>query len=119
MIRFLIAPAVLALAGCAGLAAAGSATGGIGGALMLADRISSSIDSGIGKACAEYQKGRAVAEAIRATGLLPVAATDKIRIVEEYGDAACADPPSGDALSTVIWFGKLTGQLATLAGGGA
>jgi phage terminase large subunit-like protein len=37
-----------------------------------------------------------------------------IATTEEYGDAACANPPSGDALSTAIWFGTLIGQIATL-----
>jgi hypothetical protein len=37
-----------------------------------------------------------------------------VATTEEYGDAACAKPPSGDALSTAIWLGTLVGQLATL-----
>ena len=37
-----------------------------------------------------------------------------VAMTEEYGDAACANPPSGDALSTAIWLGTLVGQLATL-----
>jgi phage terminase large subunit-like protein len=37
-----------------------------------------------------------------------------VATTELYGDAACADPPSGDALSTAIWFGLLVGQLSSL-----
>jgi phage terminase large subunit-like protein len=37
-----------------------------------------------------------------------------IATTEEYGDAACASPPRGDALSTAIWLGELVGQVATL-----
>jgi phage terminase large subunit-like protein len=37
-----------------------------------------------------------------------------IATTEEYGDAACADPPSGNVLSTAIWLGTLVGQIATL-----
>jgi phage terminase large subunit-like protein len=37
-----------------------------------------------------------------------------IATTEQYGDAACANPPSGDALSTAIWFGSLVGQLSSL-----
>jgi phage terminase large subunit-like protein len=38
---------------------------------------------------------------------------------EEYGDAACANPPSGDALSTAIWLGELVGQIGTLTSSSA
>jgi hypothetical protein len=48
------------------------------------------------------------------TGIVPTDAAGKARAIEEYGDAACANPPSGDALSTAIWLGTLVGQLATL-----
>ena len=37
-----------------------------------------------------------------------------IATTEEYGDAACANPPQGDPLSTAIWLGQLIGQVATL-----
>jgi phage terminase large subunit-like protein len=37
-----------------------------------------------------------------------------IATTEEYGDAACANPLSGDALSTAIWLGTLVGQIGTL-----
>jgi hypothetical protein len=48
------------------------------------------------------------------TGLVPSGVANKISVIEEYGDAACASPPSGDALSTAIWLGQLIGQIATL-----
>jgi hypothetical protein len=45
---------------------------------------------------------------------VPSDATSKVGIIEEYGDAACANPPAGDALSTAIWLGELVGQIGTL-----
>ena len=102
------------LGGCAGLLAAGSATGAIGGGLAMADRVAATVDTTIRTACSAYEKGRAAADAVVATGLVPADASNKVGIIEEYGDAACADPPSGDALSTAIWLGTLVGQIASL-----
>jgi len=82
------------LSACAGLAAAGSM---------------------IGTACAEYGRARDAAEAVRAAGLVPAGIAADIGAIESFGDAACASPPAGDPLETAIWFGRLAGQLATLA----
>ena len=115
MTRFLAALALLPLlGGCAALMAAGSATGAIGGGLAMANQVASTVDTTIQTACSAYEKGRAAANAVVATGLVPADASSKVGIIEEYGDAACADPPSGDALSTAIWLGTLVGQIATL-----
>ena len=114
MIRALAAAPLLLLSGCAGLLAAGSAAGAIGGGLAIANQVAGTIDTTIQTACGEYQKGRAAANAVIATGLVPADATTKIGVIEEYGDAACSDPPAGDALSTAIWLGELVGQVATL-----
>jgi hypothetical protein len=114
MIRALAAAPLLLLSGCAGLLAAGSAAGAIGGGLAIANQVAGTIDTTIQVACGEYEKGRAVANAVTATGLLPSDIAGKVAVIEEYGDAACANPPSGDALSTAIWLGTLVGQIATL-----
>lgn len=114
MIRALAVAPLLLLGGCTGLLAAGSTLGAIGGGLAVANQVAGEVDTTIQTACREYEKGRAVADAVVATGLLPAEAASKVRVVEEYGDAACADPPSGDALSTAIWLGTLVGQIATL-----
>ncbi|HTW52537.1 MAG TPA: hypothetical protein VME45_11685 [Stellaceae bacterium] len=114
MIRAIAAALLLPLGGCAGLMAAGSATGAVGGGWALADRIAGTVNTTVATACGEYEKGRAAANAVVATGLVPSDAATKVSIIEEYGDAACANPPSGDALSTAIWLGTLVGQIATL-----
>ncbi|HEX3861776.1 MAG TPA: hypothetical protein VHY35_08780 [Stellaceae bacterium] len=74
-------------------------------------------DSAIATACGEYTKGKSAADAVVATGIVPAAAAAKLTSVESYGDAACANPPAGDPLSTVIWLGQLVGQVATLTAG--
>jgi hypothetical protein len=114
VIRALAAVLLLPLAGCAGLVAAGSATGALGGSLALFNQVIGSADSTIRTACSDYETGRAAAEAVLATGIVPASAAAKVKIIEEYGDAACANPPQGDALSTAIWLGQLIGQVATL-----
>ena len=105
---------LLSVGGCTGLIAAGSAAGAIGGGLATASQIASDVDTTVRKACAEYEKGRTIADAVAATGLLPSDIAGKLSVIEEYGDAACANPPSGDALSTAIWLGTLIGQIGTL-----
>jgi len=108
---------LLALAGCTGLVAAGSAAGALGGGLAIANQVAAGVDPAIDAACAEYEKGRVVADAILAAGLLPLDTAAKVETIEQYGDAACANPPGGDALSTAIWLGKLIGQIVTLTDG--
>src|SRR6266851_1694839 len=83
-----------ALAGCGGVPAA--VLGGLGSAGALytvADKITEAADPYVTKACAEY---------------------GKVTAIESFGDAACANPPSGDPLSTAIWLGNLAGQITTL-----
>jgi hypothetical protein len=112
----MIALAVLvgsALSACAPLVAAGAATGAVGSGLVIANQVAGVADTTIQTACAEYAKGRAAANAVVATGLVPSAAA-KVGIIEEYGDAACATSPAGDVLSTAIWLGELVGQIGTL-----
>jgi hypothetical protein len=75
-------------------------------------------DATITTACGEYTKGKTAATAIVASGFLPSAVAAKVASIESFGDAACADPPAGDPLSTAIWLGQLVGQITTLADGG-
>jgi hypothetical protein len=114
MIRTVVAAALLLLSGCAGLIAAGSATGAIGGGLAVANQIAGTVNTTIDTACSAYETGRAAANAVVATGLVPSNTVGRVSIIEEYGDAACANPPSGNAVSTAIWFGTLVGQITTL-----
>jgi hypothetical protein len=120
VIRLLAAaPLLLLLSGCAGLLAAGSATGAIGGGLALANQVAGAANTTIQTACSAYEAGRAAANALVATGLVAADAASKVAVIEEYGDAACANPPpnglmGADALATAIWFGELVGQIATL-----
>jgi hypothetical protein len=113
----MIALAVLvgaALGACAPMVGAGAAAGALGGGITIANQVSGTVDTTIRVACSEYEKGRAVADAVLTAGLVPANVVNKVKAVEQYGDAACTSPPAGDALSTAIWLGKLIGQLATL-----
>jgi hypothetical protein len=103
-----------ALGACAPLVGAGAALGTVGAGITVANTVSTTVDATIQTACAAYDKGKAAADAVVGTGIVPAGAAGKARIIEEYGDAACANPPSGDALSTAIRLGTLVGQLATL-----
>ena len=80
-----------------------------GPGLTIANTVSSTADTTVIRtACTAYEKGRAVANAVGVgTGVIPADAAGKVSVIEEYGDAACANPPAGDALSTAIWFGTL------------
>jgi hypothetical protein len=103
-----------ALGACAPLAGAGAAIGTIGTGLTLANNVATDVNSTVQTACTAYNKGEAAANAVVGTGLVPTNLTSKVNIIEQYGDAACANPPSGDALSTAIWLGTLVGQIGTL-----
>jgi hypothetical protein len=61
VIRPVAAAALLALSGCTGLLAAGSATGAIGGGLAIANQVIGTLDTTIRAACGTYQQGRAAA----------------------------------------------------------
>jgi hypothetical protein len=106
----------LALGGCGGLVAAGSALGAASGVLTIVNTAASDADAVIKDACAAYDTGKAGADAVVKTGLVTADAETKISSIESFGDAACTDPPSGDSLSTAIWLGQLIGQISTLAG---
>jgi hypothetical protein len=106
---------VISLWGCSGLVAAGSALGAASGVLTIVDTVTADADTVIKDACVAYDTGKAAADAVANTGLVPAEAEAKITSVESFGDAACANPPSGDALSTAIWLGQLVGQISTLA----
>src|SRR5438105_419342 len=70
----LIFAVVPALAGCGGVPAA--VLGGLGAAGSLytvADKITEAADPYVGKACAEYAKGKAAADAVVSSGLVPSA----------------------------------------------
>ncbi|HZK91186.1 MAG TPA: hypothetical protein VFC56_13655 [Stellaceae bacterium] len=103
-----------ALGACAPLIGAGAAAGAVGGGLAIANQVAGTVDTTIQTACREYDKGKAAANAVLATGLVPATVASDINTIEEYGDAACANPPAGDAVSTAIWLGELVGQIGTL-----
>ncbi len=111
----LVFAVVPALAGCGGVPAA--VLGGIGSAgsvYTAVDKVTEAADPYIAKACAEYATGKAVADAMVGTGLVPGTVSRKVSSLKSFGDAACAKPPAGDPLSTAIWLGKLAGQITTL-----
>jgi hypothetical protein len=105
----------LELGGCGGLVAAGSALGAASGVLTVVNTVAADADAVIKNACVAYDSGKAATDAVVKTGLVPGDAEAKISSIESFGDAACANPPSGDALSTAIWLGQLVGQISTLA----
>lgn len=102
------------LGACGPLVAAGG-----GGRLAIANRATGADDSTIQTACIEYQKGRGAAQAVIGAALVSASAVSKISVIEEYGDAACATSPEGDAASTAIWLGELVRQIGTLTSGAA
>jgi hypothetical protein len=121
LIRMIALAAILgtALGACAPLAGAGAAVGAVGTGITVANNVASDVNSTIQSACAAYDKGEAAANAVVGTGLVPADVAGKVSIIEQYGDAACANPPpngqsGGDALSTAIWLGTLVGQIGTL-----
>jgi len=107
-----------ALSGCGGIPL--MVFGGLasaGSIYTTVDKLTEAASPFIGAACAEYQNGKAAADAVTAAGLVPAATTSKVTSIKSFGDAACGSgsgPPSGDPLSTAIWLGKLAGQLTTL-----
>lgn len=105
----------LALGGCGGLVAAGSAVGAASGILTMVNTVAADAGAVIKDACVAYDTGKAAADAVVNTGLVPGDAEAKIVSVESFGDSACANPPAGDVLSTAIWLGQLIGQISTLA----
>jgi hypothetical protein len=102
------------LTACGGLIAAGSAAGAASGILAVVNEVANTVDTTVQTACADYETGRAAANAVVAIGLVPAKIVAKITAIESFGDAACANPPSGDPLSTAVWLGKLVGQITTL-----
>jgi len=93
-----------------GLASAGSL-------YTTVDKLTEAASPFIATACAEYQNGKAAADAVTAAGLVPVATTFKGDLDRELRRRACGSgsgPLAGDPLSTAIWLGKLAGQLTTL-----
>ena len=108
---------VPALSGCAGVPAAVlGGLGSAGSALMAVDKLTEATSPYIASACGEYGKAKAAAAAGIAAGVVPRANTAKVSSIVSFGDAACANPPAGDPLSTAIWLGQLAGQITTLAG---
>jgi hypothetical protein len=109
---------VPALTGCAGIPAAVLGGFGMAGsAVMAIDMITEAASPYIASACVEYGKAKASAAAVIAAGMVPTANAAKLSSIESFGDAACANPPAGDPLSTAIWLGQLAGQITTLASG--
>jgi hypothetical protein len=109
---FAVAPV---LAGCGAAPAAVLAGLGSAGSLYTAvDKITAATTPYIATACGEYEKGKAAADAIVATGVVPAATAAKVTSIEGFGDAACTNPPAGDPLSTAVWLGQLAGQITSL-----
>ena len=92
---------------------AGAAIGTVGAGITVANNIAGAVDTTIQTACGAYEKGKAAANAVVGTGLVPPRGRQG-RHYRGYGDAACANPPTGDALSTAIWLGTLVRQIGTL-----
>ncbi len=118
----LVFAVVPALAGCAGVPAAVpmAILGGLGAAgsvYTAVDKITEAASPYIASACGEYGKAKAAVDATIATGVVSTAIAETVVYIESFGDAACANPPSGDPLSTTIWLGQLAGQLKLLTGG--
>jgi hypothetical protein len=104
-----------ALAACGGVPVA--VLGGLGAAgsvYAAIDKLTEAADPYIARACAEYEQGKAAADARVGAGIVAPATVIKVTAIKSFGDAACATPPSGDPLSTAIWLGKLVGQITTL-----
>jgi len=104
------------LSGCAAMPGVLGGIGAAGSVYAAIDRITQATDPYIATACLEYRKGKAAADAMLAAGLVPQGVAAKAVAIEGFGDAACANPPAGDKLSTAIWLGRLAGQLAALTG---
>jgi hypothetical protein len=114
-----IALLIVAALGLGACQAAGAGVAIAGGAISAAasiDRLVSTADATIADACAEYSNAKAAASAALAAGLVPPVAVAKLSAIEGFGDAACANPPRGDAVSTAIWLGELAGEVTTLIG---
>jgi hypothetical protein len=109
---FAVLPMLSACAGAPTAALAG--LGSDGSAYMAVDKLAEAASPYIAQSCAEYTKAKAAADAVSATGLMPASVGPKLTAIESYGDAACANPPPGDPLSTAIWLGQIAGQLTTL-----
>ncbi len=112
-----LAICALSLASCAGVPAAVlGGLGSAGSAYWAVDKITEVASPIIATACAEYDKARSAANAVLGSGMVPAAYHASVVSIESYGDAACANPPAGDPLSTAIWLGQLAGQVLTLTG---
>jgi hypothetical protein len=111
----LIFAAMPMLSACGGTAAAVlGGIGSIGSAITAADKVSKAASPYIAQGCADYAAAKSAANTLVSAGAVTGATAAKLASVESFGDAACASPPAGDALSTAIWLGKLVGQLGTL-----
>jgi hypothetical protein len=109
---FAVLPVLSACAGAPAAVLAGM--GSAGSAYLAVDKLTEGASPYIAQGCAEYAKAKAAADAVSATGLVPAPTNAKLASIESFGDAACANPPAGDPLSTAIWLGQLAGQLTTL-----
>jgi len=109
--------AILMLTGCGGIPTAVLAgLGAAGPILNTIGNVTEAIAPVIVTACKEYGRARDAANAVLASGIIPASAHVRVVSIESFGDAACANPPSGDPLSTAIWLGQLVGQIVTLTG---
>ena len=119
--RGLISAVLLAVAIAPALAGCGSAPGVLAGlgaagsAITAADKLAAAASPYIATGCSEYANAEAASDAVLAAVPVPGTVLAKVKSVESFGDAACANPPAGDPLSTAIWLGQLAGQITTLA----
>ena len=114
----LVFAVVPALSACSGVPAAVFAGLGAAGTVYTAvDKITEAASPYIASACLEYAKAKASVDATVAASKVSSAITETVATIESFGDAACANPPDGDPLSTTIWLGELAGQLKSLTSG--
>jgi hypothetical protein len=104
-----------ALSGCGGVPAMViGGLGSAGSAYTALDKLAAATVPYIATACAEYEKGKAAADALAGAGRLPGTVSAEVGAIESFGDTACANAPAGDPLATAIWLGQLAGQITTL-----
>jgi hypothetical protein len=108
--------AVAALGGCGAPVAVLGGLGSAGSVYTAINSFTAAASPVIATACAEYNTARGAANAVLGSGMVPAAYHASVVSIESYGDAACANPPAGDPLSTAIWLGQLVGQITTLTG---
>ena len=91
----LVLASALAMSGCTGLMAAGSALGAVAGVIGTANQVAATVDPMIATACHEYDKGKAAADALVAAGLVATDAAAKVKSVEVLRRRCLRQPAAG------------------------